>query len=119
MIQIRQHGENNQLFDMTVFIPFLERRIHIIQWEISIEWCTGENSPEVEKSADDPWIGNHSQFKTFYRGIFQTIDGEFRIESKEGWVRMLAVDSSFWEIESNIPGLESEFLDSFGPYKMH
>jgi hypothetical protein len=117
MIQIRQHSEGKQLYDMSVFIPFLEKRIHIKQWEIAIEWCSGDNSSEIEKSADVPWFGNHEEFKEFYKGIFQTIDGEFFIVANEGRVRMLAVDSSFWEIESDIQGLESDFITAYGQYK--
>ena len=116
MVKIRQHGENKQLFDIASFIPFLEERINILQWKISIDWCTGENSLEIEKSAETPWIGSHLEFKKIYGNIFQTIDGEFQITASEGKVKMLAFDSSYWEIESDIPELESIFLSTFGEY---
>ena len=116
MICIRQHGDGQQLFDIEQFLPVLEENVDIVRWDIQVDWCSGDNCLLVEKSANAPWGGTHEEFKDLYKGILQTIDGEFRIVATQGNIHMLAVDSSYWEIDSSIPGLECIFMSLFGPY---
>jgi hypothetical protein len=116
MKRIPQHGDGNSLYDITAFIPFLERRLSMLEWQYSVQWCSGEGASEIEKSANQPVLASHKEFCVLYKGIYQTIDGEFVVHSNEGVVRLLAVDSSFWEVKSDIPGIEDEFENEFGLY---
>ena len=119
MKTIRQHGESSELFDINQFLPILERNLEIEEWEIRVEWCSGKRSSEIEKSANSPIVLVHEKFKEMYEGIFQTIDGEFKVYAKEGSVILLAFDSSYWQVRSNVPGVEDEFEKTFGLYSYY
>ena len=116
MIQIPQHRTDKSLNDIKRFIPFIESIVEPIHWEIRIEWCSGEGATEIEKSADTLWHGNHQQFKKLYEGIFQTIDGWFKITTNKGIIELTAVDSSFWEIKSDLQSIQDAFEAEYGLY---
>ncbi len=116
MIQIPQHRTDKSLNDIKRFIPFIESIVKPSAWEICIEWCSGEGSSEIEKSAETPWQGNHQQFKKLYEGIFQTIDGWFKIETSKGVFKLTAVDSTFWEVKSDDIAIEEAFEAEYGLY---
>ena len=116
MRRIRQHG-GEKLNDINDFIPIIMKYCTIMKWTYSVQWCSGENAEYFESSADKPVTMKHEEFAKLYSGIFQTIDGLFDIESNNGFIRLLAVDSSFWEITTGIYGLEDELVDKFGLYQ--
>lgn len=116
MKRIRQHAENSQLNDIAAFITFLESKLDIISWDYSVDWCSGENASTIEASSPYPSHVSHKEFCHLYKSIFQTIDGEFKIQTSKGYVRLLAVDSSFWEIESDIHGIEEAFEKKYGKF---
>ncbi len=116
MIVIPQHNKDKTLNDINDFIPFLTKRINIIEWKISVEWCTGENAELIMESQESPIALSHSQFCELYNGIYQTVDGFFEIVANEGKLQISAIDSSFWEISSNIPELENDFKFEYGEY---
>ena len=113
---IRQHGEKSELFDINRFIPVLEEMLEIEAWKLNVGRCSGEGAAELEESALTFIELPHSVFKDKYKNIFQTIDGEFTIQAKEGFVTLKAVDSTFWEVDSQIPGVKYEFVKLFGLY---
>jgi hypothetical protein len=116
MIRIPQHQTDKSLNDIATFIPFIEALCMPIDWEICVEWCTGENAASIEESSEIPWRGSHHDFKSKYAGIFQTIDGKFSINTDKGMILLTAVDSSFWEIESSNESIEKAFKKRYGIY---
>lgn len=116
MKRIRQHAENSQLNDIASFIPFLESKLDIIGWDYSVDWCSGESASTIEETSKAPRHVSHKEFCNQYKGIFQTIDGEFKIQTSKGNIKLLAVDSSFWEVESDIDGIEEAFENEHGKF---
>lgn len=48
MISIRQHGDNEELFDMVAFKCDIEKFFAVEEWEIQVDWCLGERDLEIE-----------------------------------------------------------------------
>lgn len=117
MIRIRQHGIEKELNDIISFIPFIEELAMPREWKISVDWCSGERSDEIEKSHKEPWCGSHNSFCKYYKDIYQTIDGNFIVKTDKGVISLIAVDSSYWEIQSDIPGIEEAFENQYGKYE--
>lgn len=118
MVVIQQHGPKGQLFDLNTFIAEISDLYKVEQWRIRIEECLGFGADEIEKSSFPQWIElDQENFKKLYDGIYQTIDGEF-IGMADGheFCRLLAVDSSYWEI-SGTPEFESKMLNRYGAYQ--
>jgi len=116
MIRIPQHRSDMSLNDIRRFIPFIEALSDPLEWEISVEWCSGDGAYEIERSAETPWRGNHAQFVEIYKGIFQTIDGQFSVQTDKGGISLIAVDSSYWDIQSDNDSLEDAFEKEYGRY---
>lgn len=117
MIGIPQHGENREFYDIRTFLPVLEKLLVIRKCTYAVDQCTGDGALEIEKSASMPVTVDFQDFKEVYKGVYQTIDGEFTFFADGGTVKIAVFDSSFWEIESNIPGVEEEFSRAFITYE--
>lgn len=102
MIKIRQHGHNQELFDMNLFKGDIEKFYAIEEWEIQIDWCSGERAQEIEKMSAQPVRIQNSEFWRLYTGIYQTIDGSFSglVNGVES-CKLKAVESSFWEVSGS------------------
>ena len=118
MIRIRQHGEENTLFDIKQFLQDIDIYFEVNSWFIKIEWCQGENAERIEVETEKGKEYTGLEFRKLYSGIFQTIDGSFHIKvNKEIVTKLLAVDSSYWEVESNNTEFEQHMLQKYGVYK--
>ena len=102
MIRIRQHGDNQELFDMNLFKGDIEKFYAIEEWEIQIDWCSGERAQEIEKMSTEPVRIKNSEFWRLYAGIYQTIEGSFSglVDGLE-CCKLEAVDSSFWKVSGS------------------
>src|SRR3989344_5027562 len=105
MIKIRQHGHNQELFDMNLFKGDIEKFYAIEEWEIQIDWCSGERAQEIEKMSAQPVRIQNSEFWRLYAGIYQTIDGSFsglidgleccKLEAGDSWFGKIIGSAEF------------------------
>jgi hypothetical protein len=116
MVIIRQHGTNNELFDISRFLADVDRFVQLDTWHITIDECMGDRALEIEQLTASGLSISDGEFRAFYRGIHQTIDGHFiGLAGGEHVLELLAVDSSFWEV-TGPPLFESHMLASYGAY---
>ena len=114
MVRVRQHGEGDQLFDMPVFLPVVERLLQPDGWLLDIEWCTGESADTLQGLSPEELV-SHSKLVSLVSGLRQTIDGTYRcIRSGQRVAELRAVDSSFWEV-TGPEQFEAEMLALCGP----
>lgn len=117
MIRIPQHGKDNELFDINRFLEDIDQYLSIDTWLIKIEWCQGEGSEKIEKISEQGTELGNLEFRELYKGIFQTIDGYFQLKSAgESVAEFLAIDSSYWEVNSNSEVFMSHMLKKYGEY---
>src|SRR5687768_4214348 len=96
MVRIRQHGSNNELFDVARFLTDIDRFVPPETWHVAVEWCVGERATEVEQLTESGCIMGDAEFRSIYAGIHQTIDGRFiGLRDGERLFELTAVDSSF------------------------
>ncbi len=101
VIRIRQHGENGDLYDMHNFIRDVCKHFEIKYWIIQIEECIGFESESMEKTYDNPRKYTSKGLESLYSRTTQTIDGSLTAyENTESAVKLLVVDSSYWEVDS-------------------
>lgn len=117
MIQIRQHGDNGELFDIKDFLLDIDLYFLIDTWVVCIEWCQGLGSKEIERISKNGLAYTDQEFRCIYKDIFQTIDGHFELKSDgKTVVELLAFDSSYWEISSENDLFISHMLKKYGEY---
>lgn len=117
MIRIRQHGNDGQLNDMHSFIGDVSGYFKITHWVIQIEECIGFESEVMESTYKTPKKYSSKGLASLYARTTQTIDGLITAyENENSAVRLLAVDSSYWEVDSQ----DFEFLkfmeNKYGAY---
>ena len=118
MPRINQHGPDEALYDIKAFLPVIDRFFEVEEWNIEIDWCSGENAVEIQEKTDGGIVLTDREFRTLYAGIFQTIDGKFQLFAKSQLLASLeAIDSSWWEVESANAAFEEEMASCFGTYK--
>ncbi|MET2527160.1 hypothetical protein [Ralstonia pseudosolanacearum] len=117
MVRIRQHGANGELFDLNSFFSDIDTLCPAEEWEVSVSECLGDGATEVESlGVSKPSLVTTDHLRAFYRGVYQTIDGEF-VGYRGGTecCRLVAVDSSYWEITGS-PDFEAAFALKYGLY---
>ncbi len=117
MVTIRQHGDNQLLFDMASFLVEIDRFVRLDTWEIKVLWCVGEGALEIEeRSASGMVLPDHT-FRNLSRGIHQTIDGDF-VGMSDGRrvIELRAFDSTFWEV-SGPADFEAHMLSTYGTWQ--
>ncbi len=93
---------------MHFFIDDVQSYFEVSHWVIEIEWCIGEIGSEIEKSFDNPKSYSTKGLRSIYNQLTQTVDGVITAYADKLEVAKLkAVDSSFWEIQSE----NNEFLE--------
>ena len=118
MIKIRQHGADNKLYDIMQFLEDIDQYFKVEMWQVQVDWCQGEDALKIEKETKDKKEYSDKEFRKMYAGIFQTIDGYFKLLAKnEVLAKIIAVDSSFWEIESKNKKFLKHMLKKYGEYK--
>ena len=118
MVRIRQHGENGELYDLNEFLTEIAVLCPPDEWHVAVRECLGKGADDVE-ALDTPEsrLVSNGTLRALYRNIYQTIDGEFiGLRSGIEIFRLLAVDSSYWEITGS-PELEAAFVRSYGLYE--
>ncbi|MGJ7498625.1 hypothetical protein ACSFA8_26710 [Variovorax sp. RT4R15] len=116
MVRVRQHGEAGQLFDISSFLDDVDRFFRPDQWQISVERCLGLNALSIEEASFSGLSLSDAEFRTLYRGIYQTIDGQFSgFGQGQSLFELLAVDSSYWEV-TGPPEFEAHFLATYGAW---
>lgn len=116
MVRIRQHGSNNELFDIARFQFDIDRFAPPDTWFISVEWCVGERAAEIEQLTRLGCLMGDADFRSIYAGVLQTIDGRFiGLRNGERLFELTAVDSSFWEVSGSEP-FEMHMLASYGAW---
>ncbi|WEW99641.1 hypothetical protein P3T65_07980 [Pseudomonas nitroreducens] len=104
MVTIPQHGPRNELNDMRTFAEDLSQLPAIETWRICIDWCTGERALEIERLSQDGLELSNAEFWSLYKGIHQTIDGEFTaLAAGQVICTFTVVDSFYWEIQGPEP----------------
>jgi hypothetical protein len=117
MVTIRQHGDDQALFDMHRFLADIDKFVSVDSWDIKILWCTGENALEIEERSASGLVLTDQAFRNLYRGIQQTIDGDFiGLSSGRKVIELSAFDSTFWEV-SGPPEFEAHMLSTYGAWK--
>lgn len=115
---IRQHGGNNELYDMSSFFADLDQFFQIKCWQIQVGWCLGEGSLEIERRSKNGLEITDAKFRELYRNIYQTIDGEFlAFDDERREARFLAVVSTYWEIESDNQAFVDHMVAKYGLYQ--
>ena len=117
MVIIRQHGSDSELFDILDFLADVDRFVQPDAWHIVIEQCMGDRAAEIEQLTSSGLSVSDAEFRSLYRGIYQTIDGHFvGLAGGECVFELLAVDSSFWEVTGS-PAFESHMLATYGAWQ--
>lgn len=117
MVTIRQHRKDRELNDISSFLADVDKFFQVDSWNIRVEWSIGESAKAIDDSSANGISLSDAEFRAMYQGIVQTIDGEFvAFASGEEQCRLLAVDSSFWEISGN-PDFELHMLKKYGAYE--
>jgi len=99
MVRINQHGRAGELFDVNRFLLDLDRFLQFERWEIRVEQCLGAESSHIEQASSSGLSLSDAAFRDLYRGIYQTIDGQFLgFAAGKQLFELRAVDSSYWEI---------------------
>lgn len=118
MVRIPQHRADRRLVDLRELLVEVERLCRVEQWRVRVQECLGEGSAEIERLGENaPALVDAQTLASLYEHIYQTIDGEFvGLAGGRQICRLVAVDSSFWEIEGR-PELESALLAKYGSYE--
>jgi hypothetical protein len=117
MVVIPQHGSNNELFDIASLLTDVDRFVQPDTWRITIDWCMGDRALEIQQLTASGLSMPDGEFRTLYRGVYQTIDGHFiGLAAGEPLFELRAVDSSFWEV-SGPPAFESHMLATYGAWQ--
>src|SRR5688572_29303283 len=117
MVTIRQHGSNSELFDIPSFLADVDKFVQPDAWHITIDQCMGDRALEIEQLTSSGLAISDAEFRSLYRGIYQTIDGQFvGLARGERVFELIAVDSSFWEVTSS-PAFESHMLATYGAWQ--
>ena len=119
MVSIPQHGPHGELHDLCVFFVDIDAYFTIDTWDIRVVECLGEGVEEIERrSASGLQIGD-SEFREAYRGIYQTIDGQFSgLLQGTKVVYLAAIDSTSWDIEGT-QEFEKHMVKKYGGYAAH
>jgi hypothetical protein len=118
MVRIRQHGPTRGLFDISDFLADIDWHFDIDEWRVEIVCCVGEGAGDIESRTAFGRRFSDAQFRAMYRGIFQTIDGQFLLYSRgKRLARLEAVDSCYWEIESTA-AFEQNMLGKYGAHRL-
>jgi hypothetical protein len=116
MVIIRQHGPSGEVFDISRFLADIDRFVQPDTWHITVDWCLGHRALEIEQLTASGLSIPDKEFRSLYRGIYQTIDGQFvGFAAGEPVFRLLAVDSSFWEV-TGPPAFELHMLTTYGAW---
>ena len=117
MVRVKQHGEDGTLNDISRFLPDIDRFFTPDYWIVGDLEIIGENALEIEERCGSGIRLPDAEFRTMYKGIFQTYWGYFGIESKGELVAQIdAIDSSFWEVQSANVDFEDHMLQRYGKY---
>ena len=117
MVTIPQHGKNGELFDISSFLAEIDLFAKPDTWHLTIDRCTGDRALEIEDLSAGGLSISDAEFRTLYRGIFQTIDGHFiGLANGVQVFKLLAFDSSFWEVTGS-PEFESHMLTTYGAWQ--
>lgn len=118
MINIPQHGPKGELYDFNQFLEQIEELRAVPHWLVRIEECLGDGSSSMEEEtfpASKAFTA--TDLRARYKGIYQTIDGEFvGVSGKSEVCRLLAIDSSYWEV-SGSTALETLMAVRYGAYR--
>lgn len=117
MVRIRQHGADGELFDLNTFIGDVDALISVDEWQVSVSECLGDGATDVEAlGVSRPGLVASKDLRALYEHVYQTIDGEFiGLRAGKECCRLVAVDSSYWEIVGPVE-FEANFLLKYGPY---
>lgn len=118
-VVIPQHSEDSKkLFDIVNFVVDIDLFFTVTDWEIFVDWCTGENSANIEKQSRNGVTLSNSAFREMYSGVTQTIDGEFLLKESELVVaKLVAIDSTCWDIESTHEGFIRHMKEKYGVFQ--
>lgn len=118
MKRIRQHGPDEELFDMTNFIPVVVEHHPVTHWIAVIRWALAHSGEKSESASIENERYSTKGLMTLYEDIYQTIDGTLTaFNGEEALVRLEAVDSSYWEITSDNEAFLDAMEKSFGMYE--
>lgn len=118
MVRVRQHGDDDQLQDINLFLSDIDTFFEVDEWIIDIEWCLGEGSAELENVTKGGKSFTDKEFRKIYKPIYQTIDGKLELLSNKQVVAKLeAIDSSYWEISSSELNFEKHMNIKYGKYE--
>ncbi len=93
MVRVRQHGEAGQLFDISAFLADVDRFFRPDSWQFSVESCLRSNALSIEETSYSGLSLSDVEFRSLYRGIYQTIDGRFSgFEQGQRLFELLAVE---------------------------
>jgi hypothetical protein len=116
MVVIKQHGDAQELFDLCRFLADIDRFFLPDEWHIQIEACMGIDALHIEEISVGRLSLSDARFRELYRGIYQTIDGQFvGLAAGQELFELCAVDSSYWEISESAP-FEAHMLATYGAW---
>ena len=116
--RVNQHGKDGQLYDISELLAIADQFFNIEYWKIEVEWCQGENALEIAKRSSGGMELPDDKFRSMYTGVYQTIDGVFEAYDNDGLLaRLVAVDSSFWEVSSNNTDFLTALEQEMGVYR--
>lgn len=117
MIIKPSNGSKGLNFDLREIFQALGHRASDSNWTINgLTYVSSDNEviPILEEQYGN--VHNGADILTNTSRLFQTIDGQFRgfdRESKDPWITINAVDSSFWEITTNSQDICSRIMTAF------
>ncbi|MEM7430335.1 MAG: hypothetical protein AAF351_00220 [Pseudomonadota bacterium] len=118
IIKIRQHGTDGKLFDMGDFISDVLQFHAVSHWIADIEWALGSQGEKADSTAIQKRQYSTKGLTSLYQDIYQTIDGSITAVNESAEVaRLTAVDSSYWEVESDNEAFLDLMQDKYGLYE--
>lgn len=114
-------GEPGYLtFDLLQLIEALGTRARAARWRVLVSprYVSDADVAAFDSASDGPgpWISGE-QLLAQAREIHQVIDGEFQAfdpsDVSSPWLVLRAVDSSWWEVHSDDPGVEAALRSAF------
>ena len=118
MVSIPQHGPAGELNDIQTFLLDIDKFFVIDSWHVKVDECLGDGASYIEQVSAVEVHMTDSEFRTTYRGIYQTIDGSFVASSNgEEKCRLLAIDSTSWDV-SGSDEFEDYMLRKYGGYRL-
>lgn len=108
-LRIQDMDGRNLAFDLADLLTVVGDKGVASRWRVRAVWCVSadeaDGNPLEELGDLESWVGG-AELARLAGEVIQVIDGEFTghlAGESLPWIQILAVDSSYWELEADDP----------------